>query len=61
MPPAGFEPTISANEPPQTQTLDRAATGIDRIAVFLYGMIWPKDDKIWVEECCPAIFLYKYQ
>ena len=25
--PAGFEPTISAGERPQTYTLDRAATG----------------------------------
>ena len=27
MPPAGFEPTISADERPQTHALDRAATG----------------------------------
>ena len=27
MPPAGFEPTISASERPQTYALDRAATG----------------------------------
>ena len=27
MPPAGFEPTISAGERPQTYALDRAATG----------------------------------
>ena len=27
MPPAGFEPTISAGERPQTHVLDRAATG----------------------------------
>ena len=27
MPPVGFEPTISADERPQTYTLDRAATG----------------------------------
>jgi len=27
MPPAGFEPTISAGERPQTYTLDRATTG----------------------------------
>ena len=27
MPPAGFEPTISAGERPQTFALDRAATG----------------------------------
>ena len=29
MPPAAFEPTISAGERPQTYTLDRAATGTD--------------------------------
>jgi len=28
MPPAGFEPAIPASERPQTQSLDRAATGI---------------------------------
>jgi hypothetical protein len=28
MPPPGFESTISGNEPTQTHTLDRAATGI---------------------------------
>ena len=27
MPPVGFEPTISAGERPQTNALDRAATG----------------------------------
>ena len=27
MPPVGFEPTISASEPPQTYVLDRATTG----------------------------------
>jgi hypothetical protein len=27
MPPAGFEPTISADERPQTYSLDRAAAG----------------------------------
>jgi hypothetical protein len=28
MPPAGFEPSVSASEGPQTHTLDRAASGI---------------------------------
>ena len=27
MPPAGFEPTVSADERPQTYALDRKATG----------------------------------
>jgi hypothetical protein len=30
MPPVGFEPTIPASAPPQTYTLDSAATGIGR-------------------------------
>ena len=32
MPPAGFEPTISAGERPQTYALDGAATGTDTIS-----------------------------
>jgi hypothetical protein len=31
MPPTGFETTIPASERPQTQTLDRVATGIDNL------------------------------
>jgi hypothetical protein len=31
MPPAGFEPKISAGERSQTKALDRAATGTDII------------------------------
>ena len=31
MPPVGFEPTVSAGEQPQTNALDRAATGITGI------------------------------
>ena len=31
MPPVGFEPTISAGERPQTDALDRAATGTGHI------------------------------
>jgi len=30
MPPVGFEPTISADERPQTYALDRTATGIGK-------------------------------
>ena len=30
MPPVGFEPTIPADERPQTHTLDRGATGIGK-------------------------------
>ena len=33
MPPVGFEPTISTGERPQTDTLDRAATGTGNSAV----------------------------
>ena len=35
MPKAGFEPAILASKRRQTQTLDRAATGIDTIALLL--------------------------
>jgi hypothetical protein len=31
MPPAGFQPAIPASERPQTQSLDRAATGIGSV------------------------------
>ena len=35
MPPAGFEPTVSAGERPQTHALDRAATGSGSIRCLL--------------------------
>ena len=35
MPPAGFKPTISAGERPQTYALDRAATGTG-IYIYIY-------------------------
>ena len=34
MPPVGFEPTISAGERPQTNALDRAATGTGKEASY---------------------------
>ena len=40
MPPAGFEPTISAGERPQTYALDHAATGTDAGKI-----IWIKKKK----------------
>jgi len=41
MPPVGFEPTISAGEPPQTYALDRATIGTDIymcvcVCVYIY-------------------------
>jgi len=36
MPPAGFEPTISVGERPQTYALDRAAIGIGFIYIYIY-------------------------
>ena len=41
MPLAGFEPTISADERPQTYALDRAATGtgkLDRYSFVIKGL-----------------------
>jgi hypothetical protein len=35
MPPAGFEPTIPANERPQTHALDRAAAGIGNTRTYV--------------------------
>ena len=35
MPPAGFEPTISAGERPQSYALDRAATGTGRHIILI--------------------------
>ena len=39
MPPAGFEPTISAGERPQTYALDRAATGTGIIQWLFFIII----------------------
>ena len=44
MPPAGFEPTISAGERPQTYALDRAATGIgncNTVVLYYYDLMEP--------------------
>ena len=35
MPPAGFEPTISADERPQTYAFDRTATGTGKILIYV--------------------------
>ena len=41
MPPAGFEPTISAGEWPQTYVLDRAATGTgNKFVIHTYIYIY---------------------
>jgi len=37
MPPAGFDPTISESERPQTHALDRAATEIGHLS-----LLWTK-------------------
>ena len=36
MPPAVFEPIIPASEPQQTHALDRTATGICGIYIYIY-------------------------
>jgi len=36
MPPAGFDPAIPASNRPQTYNLDRAATGIGLITIYLH-------------------------
>ena len=37
MPPAGFEPTISAGEQPQTDAFDRTATGTGTSGSFFFS------------------------
>jgi hypothetical protein len=49
--PAGFEPTIPANERPQTHALDRAATGIGYLKLIRVGNNAQKGR---------LIYLYKY-
>jgi hypothetical protein len=45
MPPAGFDPAIPANERPNTDVLDRAATGISPIKVIRIIMFVTSDYK----------------
>jgi hypothetical protein len=40
MPPLGFELTISADERPQTNVLDRAATGTGKVSLTLHQREW---------------------
>jgi hypothetical protein len=35
MPPVGFEPTIQVSERPQTHVLDRTATGIGDVSLYI--------------------------
>ena len=50
MPPAGFQPTISAGEQPQTYALDRAATGTGE-SLYIYL------EKISVTKKLASVFL----
>ena len=56
MPPVGFEPTISADERPQTHALDRAATGTgDILKVSMNIQFWymtPCRVVVFEESCC---------
>jgi hypothetical protein len=42
MPPEGCEPTIPASELPQTQALERAATGIGNQSAYIAKTKWKK-------------------
>jgi len=46
MPPIGFEPTISAGERPQTNALDRDATGTGIVRTWSSKIILLKDHEI---------------
>jgi hypothetical protein len=54
MPPVGFEPMISAGERPQTNALDRAATGTGiyklgkKVNVYLSSLIMKVPDHLYV-------------
>jgi hypothetical protein len=43
--PVGFEPTISKNERPQTDALDRAATGTGKLPLSHIRVLRENDDK----------------
>jgi hypothetical protein len=55
MSPAGFEPTISADERPQTYVLDRAATGIGSLMLVLHNLYMTLIDEFQSE----TLILYK--
>ena len=44
MPRVGFEPTISADERPQTHALDRAATGTGNLYIYLCKNLRPQNE-----------------
>jgi len=46
MPPAGFEPTISAGKRSRTYALDRAATGIGKFIYILFENVTKSTVKI---------------
>jgi len=48
MPLAGFEPTISAGEWPQTYALDCAATGIGSVYSSLYKILHSAANKLLI-------------
>jgi hypothetical protein len=50
MTPAGFEPTISTGEQPQTYALDRAATGTGYTG--LYSVQFGDEVKFFGRTCC---------
>ena len=47
MPRVGFEPTISAGEPPKTYALDRAATGTGTIARLCALFKAHSGERVW--------------
>ena len=56
MPPAGFEPTILVSERPQTQALDRAATGIGyEYFSFVFKVVCPEFLCGWLQCSVPPI------
>jgi hypothetical protein len=63
MPPAGFEPTISASEQPQTHAVDRMATEISHMlyTVVNYAQCCTTTVIITLSPCCTLLFTkYEY-
>ena len=58
MPPAGFEPTISAGERPQTYALDRVAAGTGKCTSYA-AVNKKKILRIYRQRSCGQ-FTYKY-
>jgi hypothetical protein len=63
MPPGGFEPAIAANKRPQTNSPDRAATGIGHfLFAYLFLFIyWGSNSNIIAKLYISAVFVVAHR